>query len=113
MIRRGEVWWAAFGTPTGSEPAYRRPAVVLQSNDFNQSGLRTVVIVAISSNLTLAQAPGNVLCRKGAAGLPKPSVINVSQIATVDKGALLERIGALPHRVQLAVEQGVRLVLEL
>jgi len=83
-MRRGEVWWAALGKPFGSAPGYRRPVVVLQINDFNDSPIRTVVVVAITSNLALARAPGNVLCRRRDTGLSKDSVVNVSQVATID-----------------------------
>ena len=112
-MQRGEIWWAALGRPTGSEPGYRRPVVVLQTNEFNDSPIRTVVVVAISSNLGLARAPGNVRCRKRETGLSKPSVVNASQVATIDKNRLLERIGALPGRLHAEVEDGVRLVLGL
>jgi len=112
-VRRGEIWWAALGRPFGSEPGYRRPVVVLQTDDFNASPIATVVVVAITSNLRLARAPGNVRCGKGVTGLDKPSVINVSQIATVDKQRLLERVGALPKDKLVEVEEGTRLVLGL
>lgn len=112
-LRRGEIWWTAFGTPTGSEPGYRRPAVVLQIDDFNDSPIRTVIVVAITSNLRLADSPGNVRCRRRDTGLAKPSVINVSQVATLDKERLLERVGTLPGRLLAKVEEGVRLVLGL
>lgn len=112
-MRRGEVWWAALGRPFGSEPGYRRPVVVLQTDDFNASPIATVVVVAITSNLRLARAPGNVRCGKRATGLDKPSVVNLSQIATVDKQRLLERVGALPPSKLAEVEEGARLVLGL
>jgi len=112
-VRRGEIWWAAFGRPEGSAPGYRRPVVILQTNDFNESPINTVVVASLTSNLRLAQAPGNLLCRPKATGLPKPSVVNVSQIATVDKGRLLERVGVLPKRKLEEVEDGVRMVLGL
>ena len=112
-MRRGEIWWAGLPQPRGSEPGYRRPVVVLQSNDFNESRIRTVVVAAITSNLRLAQAVGNVLCSRKVTGLSKPSVINVSQIATVDKTRLDERAGELPPNVLSEVESGVRLVLGL
>ena len=112
-MRRGEIWWAALGRPTGSEPGYRRPVVVLQTNEFNESPIRTVVVVSLTSNLRLARAPGNLRCGKRETGLSKPSVINVSQMATVDKSRLLERVGELPGRSLAKVEDGVRLVLGL
>ena len=112
-MRRGEVWWAELGPPSGSEPGYRRPLLILQANEFNESWLRTVVAAAITSNLRLAAAPGNVRCRPQETGLSKPSVINVSQIATVDKSSLREKAGSVGGRVLTQVEDGVRLVLGL
>ncbi|HEY3356453.1 MAG TPA: type II toxin-antitoxin system PemK/MazF family toxin [Polyangia bacterium] len=112
-MRRGEVWWASLDAPLGSGPGYRRPVLVLQSNDFNESSIGTTVIVALTTNLRLAAAPGNVLCRRRDTGLPRDSVANASQVLTVDKRFLTERVGALPLRRLRAVEEGVRLVLSL
>ena len=112
-MRRGEIWWAELGRPHGSEPGYRRPVVILQIDEFNDSPIQTVVVVTITSTMHLAQAPGNVLCRKRDTGLAKTSVVHVSQVATIDKKRLLERAGALPGRVLADVEEGVRLVLGL
>ena len=112
-MRRGEIWWAALGRPFGSAPGFRRPVVVLQTNDFNESPIRTVIVVAITSNLELAAAPGNVLCRRRDTGLSKTSVVNVSQVATIDKRALVTRVGALAAPKLALVEEGVRLVLGL
>lgn len=112
-MRRGEIWWAVLGPPAGSEPGYRRPVLVLQTNEFNDSRLRTVVVAAITSNLRLADAPGNVRCRRRETGLDKTSVINVSQIATIDKANLRDRAGRLSGRLLAWVEDGVRLVLGL
>ncbi len=113
MIRRGEIWWGSLPQPVGSEPGYRRPILVIQTNDFNEGGLRTVVVLTITSNLRLAGAPGNVLCRKRDSGLAKDSVINVSQVATVNKTRLTQRIGVLPSTLMHEVEAGMRLVLGL
>jgi mRNA interferase MazF len=110
VVRRGEIWWAALGQPFGSEPGYRRPVLVLQTDDFNDSPIRTVVVVAITSNLNLARAPGNVLCPRKDTGLSKSSVVNVSQVATIDKRALLERAGILAAPKLARVEEGLRLV---
>jgi mRNA interferase MazF len=112
-VRRGEIWWAALGRPEGSEPGYRRPVLILQTDEFNESPIQTVVAVTITSTLRLAQAPGNVSCRPRDSGLAKPSVINVSQVATIDKKRLQERVGVLPGRILTEVEAGVRLVLGL
>ena len=113
MIRRGEVWWASLPEPSGSEPGGRRPVLVVQTNEFNQSAIRTVVVLTFTTNLRLAGAPGNVLCPKRAAVLPRESVINVSQVSTVDKVRLTARIGVLPAGLMQEVESGMRLVLGL
>ena len=95
VISQGEVHWVDFGIPKGSEPGYRRPCVIVQNNAFNASRIATVVVVVITSNLALGSAFGNVTLRKGEAGLPKKSVVNISQIATVDRSILDGRIGKL------------------
>lgn len=95
MIAQGEVWWADLAAPAGSEPGFRRPVVVVQGEAFNASNLRTVVCVALTSNLRWADAPGNVLLAARATGLPKPSVANVSQLVRLDREALTERAGRL------------------
>jgi mRNA interferase MazF len=112
-MRRGEIWWGSLGEPVGSGPGFRRPLLVIQSNDFNESAIRTTICAAITSNLRLAQAPGNVrLTRKGS-GLPQDSVVNVSQIVTVDKQRLNERVGRIPPEVMRDVDAGLRLSLAL
>src|SRR5579859_6653552 len=112
-MQRGEVWWSDLPKPVGSGPGYRRPALIIQSNNFNVSGIRTVIIARITSNLKLAEAPGNVFCLRTASGLPRDSVINLSQILTVDKGVLAERVGVVPASVLQQVEDGLRLLLAL
>lgn len=111
--RRGEVWWASLRPPRGSEPGYRRPVLVVQSDSFNASAIQTVLVAAISSNLELAQAPGNVRLSKVAAGLKKTSVVNVSQVLTLDKRLLEKRVGSLGSTQMNAVAEGLRLVLAL
>ena len=113
VIKRGELWWADLGEPRGSAPALRRPVLVLQSDAFNRSAIGTTVAVSLTSNVKLAAAPGNVLYRGRGTGLSKPSVINVSQISTLDRSFLLRRIGTIPPHVLREVEEGVRLVLGL
>tara|TARA_B100000745_G_scaffold707_1_gene551 strand:- start:262 stop:618 length:357 start_codon:yes stop_codon:yes gene_type:complete len=113
VIKRGEIWWAYMPEPSGSEPGYKHPVLVLQSNDFNRSLISTVIVVVITSNTRLAQAPGNVLLPKKQTKLPKDSVANVSQIATLNKSYLREKIGTLNQRLMLQVEAGVKLVLDL
>ena len=112
-MTRGEIWWADLPEPRGSEPGYRRPVLVIQSNSFNQSGIRTVVVAILTGNLRLADAPGNVLLPAKATGLPRDSVVNVSQLLTLDRSFLTEEIGKLPSHVLADVDAGLRLVLEL
>lgn len=112
-MERGAVWWAELPDPVASEPGFRRPVVIVQSNAFNRSRIRTVIAVLLTSNLRLAEAPGNVLIAAADSGLPKDSVANVSQVITVDKGFLSARCGKLPSRVMKALDDGLRLVLSL
>ena len=112
VIRQGDLYWVDLGAPQGAEPGYRRPVVVVQNNLFNQSRIRTVVVCAVTSNLKRAAAPGNVLLKAGEGGLPKDSVVNVSQIFTLDKGDLEEYIGTLSPRRVRQILAGIRLVLE-
>jgi len=112
-MRRGEIWWASMRRPKGSGPGYRRPVLVVQSNDFNESRIQTVIVAVITSNLNLAAAPGNVLCKKRQTRLPKDSVVNVSQLYTVDKRFLTEPVGTLSPILIKEVEDGLRLVLSL
>lgn len=101
MIRQGEVYWLHFGTPEGSEPAGRRPAVIVQHDRFNRSAISTTVVAVVTSNLRLAAMPGNVRLRRGEAGLLLPSVVNISQLRTVDRSRLGERVGVLgPARLR-------------
>ena len=95
VIRQGEIFWLDLPAPTGSGPGYRRPALIVQSDEFNASKLATTVVCLLTSNLGLGRAPGNVLLRKGEANLPKRSVVNVSQLLTVDRSRLVEKIGTL------------------
>ena len=105
MIRQGEVYWFDFGQPMGSGPGLRRPCVVVQRDAFNESRINTVVVCALTSNLRRARIPGNVLLDEGEADLPERSVINVSQLFTVDKEGLLDRIGSLStERIQQVFE---------
>ena len=112
-MTRGEIWWATLPVPSASEPGYRRPLLVVQSDDFNRSTISTVIAVVLTSNLRLAGAPGNVLLSQKSTGLPKKSVANVSQLITVDKSFLSERAGRLSPELLQEVEAGIRLVLSL
>lgn len=113
MIRRGEIWWVDLAEPRGSEPGFRRPVVVIQSDAFNRSRIGTVVVAAITSNLELAGAPGNVRLSRRESKLPRESVVNVAQILTLDRRFLSERVGRLPANVLAQVEAGLRVVLSL
>jgi mRNA interferase MazF len=111
VIAQGEVWWADLGEPAGSEPGFRRPVVVVQGDAFNRSSLRTVVCVALTSNLRWTKAPGNVRLSARATGLPKDSVANVSQIVTLDREELSERTGRLSAANLALVLTGIDIVL--
>ena len=113
VIQRGEIWWASLGKPSGSQPGYRRPMLIIQSNEFNRSRINTVMAVVITSNLRLAQAPGNVLLNAKSTGLKKDSVANVSQVVTVDKAFLTEKIGKLNTQQTETVNNGLRLAMSL
>lgn len=113
MVARGETWWIDVGEPVGSEPGYRRPVLVVSSDRFNRSRIATVVVTAITSNLHLAEAPGNVALEAGLAGLPRESVVNVSQLLTVDRSRLIEQAGVLDRVHLRSVDDGLRLVLAL
>jgi mRNA interferase MazF len=112
VINQGDVFWVELDDPSGSEPGYRHPHVVIQSNLFNRSRINTVVVCALTSNLKRAEAPGNVLLKLREANLPKPSVVNVSQIFTVDKTQLTEKIGVLSARRVREILNGFRLLTE-
>lgn len=113
MILRSEVWWADLGEPRGSAPGFERPVLVVSSNAYNRSKIATVVCAAITSNLRIADAPGNLMLDTGDGGLDRPSVVNVSQIVTLDKANLTERLGALDDAQMVLVELGLRRVLSL
>lgn len=113
VVERGQVWWADLGEPSGSEPGFRRPVLIVQSDAFNRSRLRTVLAVVLTSNLRLVDAPGNVLIPARAAGLPKDSVANVSQLITIDQDFLSEFAGRVRGQLLKDVEKGLRLVLGL
>jgi len=113
VIRRGEIWWADLGKPRGSEPGFTRPVLVISADVYNVSKINTVIVLIITSNTKLASAPGNVLLTPAASKLSKPSVVNVSQMLTVDKGFFSKRIHRLSNASMQLVESGLRAVLEL
>ena len=112
MIRQGDIYWVDLQEPIGWEPGFRHPHVVVQNDVFNCSRIHTVVVCALTSNLQRAEAPGNVLLKPGEANLPKQSIVNVSQIFTVDKRQLEEKIGSLSTPRVREILDGIRLVLE-
>ena len=113
VIQRGEIWWADLAEPRGSEPGFRQPLLIVQAEAFNRSRIATTIGVALTSNIALVDAPGNVLLPKRASGLPKDSIANVSQVVTVDRDVLTERTGKLSTELMAAVDVGLRLVLSL
>lgn len=112
-MKRGEIWWATLDEPRGSEPGYRRPVVIISSNEFNKSKIRTVIVTVITSNLRLADAPGNFQITKKESGLSKDSVVNVSQVLTLDKTFLTDQVGKLPSEKLVALNEGLKLVLSI
>lgn len=112
-VGRGDIWWADLPDPEGSAPGYRRPVLVIQSDAFNRSRLATVTVVALTANLRLLDAPGNVLIPLQHSKLPRDSVANVSQVLTLDRTRLTERVRRLPARLLTQVDAGLRLALGL
>ncbi len=113
VVQRREVWWADLEEPRGSEPGFRRPILVVQADSFNRSRLRTVLGVVLTSNARLLDAPGNVLLPARHSGLSKDSVVNVTQIVTLDEDYLSARTGRLPRKLMAHVDAGLKLVLDL
>jgi len=112
-MRRGDIYWADLGTAHGSAPAKRRPVLVVQADSFNASNISTVVGAVITSNTRLSAAPGNVTLPRSTSQLPKDSVVNVSQVVTMDKTALTEHVSSLDRETMDEVAAGLRLVLNL
>ena len=112
-LQRGEIWWADLPEPRRSERGFRRPVLVIQADSFNRSRIQTVIVAVITGNLDLAEAPGNVVLPARSSGLPRDSVVNVSQVLTLDRDYLTEHAGTLPARLQGSVDAGLRTVLQL
>lgn len=110
---RGELWWADLGLPRGSAPALRRPVLIISADQYNRSKLRTITVVVLTSNVRLAGLPGNVAVPSSLAGLEADSVVNVTQLATIDRGALEQRIGVLPDWLMAQVDAGLERALAL
>tara|TARA_B100001939_G_C16711230_1_gene517120 strand:+ start:341 stop:682 length:342 start_codon:yes stop_codon:yes gene_type:complete len=112
-VIRGEIWWVDLGIPHGSEPGFRRPVLIVQNDAFTRSNLSTVIVVPISSNLALAEAPGNVFLSRKQSGLPRDSVINISQLTVLDKSRFEEKVRKLKPEFLRSVETGLRIVLDI
>ena len=112
VINQGDVFWIEFREPEGSEPGYRHPHVVIQNNLFNRSRINTIVVGTLTSNLKRANAPGNVTLSKGEANLPKKSVVNITQIFTLNKSDLSEKIGTLSKQRINQILEGIQLLTE-
>lgn len=113
VVERGSVWWADLPDPRGSEPGFRRPVLIVSADAYNRSRLQTVLAVVLTSNLSLVAAPGNVLIPGNAAGLPKDSVANVTQVLTLDRDFLRDPAAKLPPKLLHQVDAGLRLALAL
>lgn len=112
VVTQGDIWWADLADPVGSEPGFRRPVVVVQGDPLNRSRIRTIICVALTSNLRWADAPGNALLSAKVSGLSKDSVVNVSQLVTLDRDALVERVGKLPRAKLALIFSGIDIVLD-
>lgn len=113
MVKRGEIWWADLPEPQGSSPGFRRPVLVVQADSFNQSKINTVIVAIVTSQMKYAESFGNVLLKAKSGGLPKDSIINISQLYTMDERFLHEYAGTLSDKKLEQVDKGLRLVLEL
>ena len=112
VINQGDIFWIDLKEPSGSEPGYRHPHVIIQNNLFNRSRIHTVIVCPLTSNLKRGAAPGNVILKKGEANLPKKSIVNIAQIFTVNKSDLSEKIGSLKFDRFQQVLQGIQLITE-
>ena len=112
VIEQGEIYWVDLGEPRGSEPAFRHPHIVIQNNLFNTSKINTVIVCSLTTNIKRADAPGNVLLQKGEANLPKQCVVNISQIFTVNKSDLADKIGQVSKKRFNEVLDGIKLLTE-
>ncbi len=113
MVNRGEIWWVDLPEPKRSEPGFRRPVVIIQSDSFNKSKINTIICAVITSNLKLSEAPGNILLNPKSSGLSKESVINISQIITIDRSFLLEKVGELNSKLTHKIDKSLKLVLSI
>ncbi len=112
-MTRGEIWWVDLGIPFGSEPGFKRPVLIIQADSFNDSNIHTVIVVPLTTNLNLSEAPGNVVLSKEETSLSKDSVANVSQIVTLDRERFGKKVSNLKAKKLEKLEEGIRLVLSL
>ena len=112
-MKKGDIWWVSLDEPRGSEPGFRRPVVIISSNEFNKSKIQTVIVAAITSNIRLADAPGNFKLTKRGSGLNRESVVNVAQLLTLDKSFLNERSGKLNTKQNQLLNYGLQLALNV
>ena len=110
---RGEIWFVDFGIPFGSEPGWRRPSLIVQSDTFNQTSMHTTIVIPLTSNLRLADFPGNMLLPASASGLSKDSVIVTPQITVIDKARLVEKVCELPLDMMQQCAENIRLLLDI
>ena len=113
VVLQGQIWWADLGEPRGSSPGYERPVVVVQADAFNKTSINTVIVAIVTKNIRLANMPGNVVLPKRFSGLESESVINATQLFTLDRGDLIEHMGTLPANKIDQISEGLRLVLAL
>ena len=108
---RGEIWWADFGIPFGSETGFRRPVLIMQDDSFNRSKINTIIVIPLTTNLVLENAPGNVIIEKEESGLSKDSILVVSQLSAIDKSRMIERISRIESNILREVEYGINMIL--
>ena len=112
-MTRGEIWWADFGIPFGSEPGFNRPVLIVQADAINKSKINTIIVIPFSTNLLLENAPGNVFVEKDESKLSKDSVLVVSQISTIDKTRLIKFENKVTQNIMNSVEDGLKIILEI
>jgi mRNA interferase MazF len=112
-MTRGDIWWVDLGIPFGSEPGFRRPVIIIQDDSFNDSNINTIIVVPLTTNLHLSEAPGNFLLTKKETALPKDSVVNISQLATIDRERFLKKVSNLKAKHLIKINEGIRLILSL
>ncbi len=110
---RGEIWWVDLGIPFGSEPGFKRPVLIVQNDSFNESNINTIVVVPLTTNMNLAEAPANFILTRKDTNLPKDSVVNVSQIVTLDRERFISKVSELKSKSMKKIEEGIRIVLSL